>query len=120
MPPARGSPTTTTKVSPSRNGLRRPSLCAPIPTGGRGTAYDWHAVMVMFYRAPKGKLDANDRLFKLIASTIRPEPEWQKMEQRGYRRSVSKEAAGAGEAVGDNRAVSAPRRADHQRRRREQ
>jgi hypothetical protein len=51
----------------------------PIPTGGRGTAYDWHAVMAMFYRAPKGKLDANDRLFKLMASTIRPEPEWQKM-----------------------------------------
>ena len=35
--------------------------------------------MVMSYRAPKGKLDANDRLFKLIASTIRPEPDWQKM-----------------------------------------
>ena len=50
-----------------------------IPTGGRGAAYDWHAVMVTFYRAPKGKLDSNDRLFKLMASTIRPEPEWQKM-----------------------------------------
>jgi hypothetical protein len=50
-----------------------------IPTGGRGAAYDWHAVMATFYRAPKGKLDSNDRLFKLMASTIRPEPEWQKM-----------------------------------------
>ncbi|MDR3674030.1 MAG: cysteine rich repeat-containing protein [Acidobacteriota bacterium] len=50
-----------------------------VPTGGHGAAYDWHAVMAMFYRAPKGKLDANDRLFKLMASTIRPEPEWQKM-----------------------------------------
>jgi hypothetical protein len=47
------------------------------PVGGH-TAYDWHAVMVMDFRAPKGKLDSNDRLFKLIASTIRPEPEWQK------------------------------------------
>ena len=82
-----------------------------IPAGGHGAAYDWHAVMVMFYRAPKGKLDSNDRLFKLMASTIHPEPEWQKMEQRGYRRSVSKEAAGAGEAGGDNRGVSAARRA---------
>jgi hypothetical protein len=45
---------------------------------GRGAAYDWHAVNVMFFRTPKGQLDANDRLFKLIASTIRPEPEWQK------------------------------------------
>ena len=34
--------------------------------------------MVMVFRAPKGKLDSNDRLFKLIASTIHPEPEWQK------------------------------------------
>ena len=49
-----------------------------IPTGGRATAYDWHAIRVMYFRAPKGKLDANDRLFKLIASTIRPEPEWLK------------------------------------------
>jgi hypothetical protein len=47
------------------------------PVGGH-TAYDWHAVMVMDFRAPKGKLDSNDRLFKLMASTIHPEPEWQK------------------------------------------
>jgi hypothetical protein len=49
----------------------------PVPTG-RATAYDWHAIRVMFFRTPKGQLDANDKLFKLIASTIRPEPEWQK------------------------------------------
>jgi hypothetical protein len=49
-----------------------------IPIGPRGAAYDWHAVNVMWFRTPKGQLDANDRLFKLIASTIRPEPEWQK------------------------------------------
>jgi hypothetical protein len=30
----------------------------------------------MFFRAPKGRLDANDRLFKLTAATIHPEPEW--------------------------------------------
>jgi hypothetical protein len=44
-----------------------------IPTGG-GTAYDWDAIDSMVFRAPKGKLDANDKLFKLMASTIRPEP----------------------------------------------
>lgn len=49
-----------------------------IPMGPRGAAYDWHAVNVMSFRTPKGQLDANDRLFKLIATTIRPEPEWQK------------------------------------------
>ena len=49
-----------------------------IPMGTRGAAYDWHAVNVMWFRTPKGLLDANERLFKLIASTIRPEPDWQK------------------------------------------
>jgi hypothetical protein len=44
---------------------------------GRGVAYDWHAVNIMYLRTPKGQLDANDKLFKLIASTIHPEPEWQ-------------------------------------------
>ena len=48
-----------------------------MPGGGRGSAYDWHAVSVLFFRTPKGQLDANDKLFKLIASTIHPEPEWQ-------------------------------------------
>ncbi len=43
---------------------------------GRGVAYDWHAIDIMNFRAPKGQLDANDKLFKLIASTIRVEPEW--------------------------------------------
>lgn len=50
----------------------------PVPAS-RATAYDCHAIRVMFFRTPKGQLDANDKLFKLIASTIRPEPEWQKV-----------------------------------------
>jgi hypothetical protein len=49
-----------------------------IPMGARGAAYDWHAVNVMSFRTPKGQLDANDRLFKLIVTTIRVEPDWQK------------------------------------------
>lgn len=49
-----------------------------MPAGGRGAAYDWHAVNVLFFHAPKGKLDANDKLFKMIASSIHPEPEWQR------------------------------------------
>ena len=36
----------------------------------------------MSFRTPKGQLDANDRLFKLIATTIRPEPDWQKWSNR--------------------------------------
>jgi hypothetical protein len=43
---------------------------------GGGVAYDWHATNVMYLRTPKGKLDANDKLFKLIASTVHAEPDW--------------------------------------------
>ncbi len=49
-----------------------------MPGGGHGAAYDWHAVNLLFFRAPKGQLDANDKLFKMMASTIHPEAEWQK------------------------------------------
>ena len=45
---------------------------------GPGVAYDWHAMMVMVMHTPKGQLDANDKLFKLIAGTIHPEAEWLK------------------------------------------
>jgi hypothetical protein len=45
---------------------------------GRGSTYDWHAINVMVLRTPKGQLDANDKLFKLIAGTIHPDPEWLK------------------------------------------
>jgi hypothetical protein len=44
---------------------------------GRGALYDWHVTSVMVFRAPKGKLDDNDKLFKLIASTIHADPQWQ-------------------------------------------
>jgi hypothetical protein len=54
-----------------------------MPGGGRGAAYDWHAVNIMIFGTLKGKLDANEKLFKLIASTIHPEPEWLRM-SNGY------------------------------------
>jgi hypothetical protein len=44
--------------------------------GARGNVYDCHAVMLLALRAPKGTLDANDRLFRLIASTIHRESQW--------------------------------------------
>jgi hypothetical protein len=66
------------KGQPVEEWLTAEIIVRKIPMGPRGSAYDWHAVNVMWFRAPRGQLDANDRLFKLIASTIRPEPEWQK------------------------------------------
>jgi hypothetical protein len=66
------------KGQPAEGWLTAAIVVHTMPGGGRGAAYDWHAVNVMFFRTPKGKLDANEKLFKVIASTIRPEPEWQR------------------------------------------
>jgi hypothetical protein len=45
--------------------------------GGRGAMYDWHVILLMSFRAPQGKLDQNDKLFQLIASTLHADPQWQ-------------------------------------------
>jgi hypothetical protein len=44
---------------------------------GRGAFYDCHAIYVTALRAPQGQLDANDKLLKVMISSIRPEPKWQ-------------------------------------------
>jgi len=44
---------------------------------GRGAFYDSHALDFMAFRAPKGMLDANDKLFHVMLSSIRLEPKWQ-------------------------------------------
>jgi len=44
---------------------------------GRGAFYDCHAIDVMALRAPKGQLDANEKLFKVMISSVRPQPKWQ-------------------------------------------
>ncbi|HMD06554.1 MAG TPA: cysteine rich repeat-containing protein [Candidatus Acidoferrum sp.] len=44
---------------------------------GQGAFYDCHAIYVTALRAPQGQLDANDKLFKVMISSIRPEPKWQ-------------------------------------------
>jgi len=66
------------KGQPAEGWMAAAIVVHTMPGGGRGSAYDWHAVSVLFFRTPKGQLDANDKLFKLIASTIHPELEWQK------------------------------------------
>jgi Cysteine rich repeat len=43
---------------------------------GRGSFYDSHATSLVAFSAPKGKLDANDKLFQVIVSSIQPEPQW--------------------------------------------
>jgi len=66
------------KGQPEEGWMAAAIVVHTMPGNGHGAAYDWHAVNVLFFRTPKGQLDANDKLFKMIASTIRPEPEWQK------------------------------------------
>jgi hypothetical protein len=46
------------------------------PSGRGANNYDCHALLLLSLRAPKGQLDGNDKLFKLIAGTIRHEPQW--------------------------------------------
>jgi hypothetical protein len=65
------------KGSPVEEWVSAVIVVRALQSGG-GVAYDWHAIYVMSLRTPKGQLDANDKLFKLIASTIHPDPEWQK------------------------------------------
>jgi hypothetical protein len=45
------------------------------PTGARGAGYDWRLVNLMTFRAPKGQLDSDDKLFQMIASSVHPERE---------------------------------------------
>jgi len=44
---------------------------------GRGAFYDCHAIDVMALRAPKGQLEGNEKLFKVMISSVRSEPKWQ-------------------------------------------
>lgn len=44
---------------------------------GRGAFYDCHAIDIMALRVPQGQLDANDKLFRVMISSIRPEQKWQ-------------------------------------------
>jgi hypothetical protein len=47
-----------------------------ISQAGRGSFYDSHATSLVQFRAPKGKLDANETLFQVLVSSLQPEPQW--------------------------------------------
>ncbi len=63
---------------------------------GRGAFYDSHAVDFMAFRTPKGMLDANDKLFRVMLSSIQLEPKWQTysngMIAKFYKAEAQKEA----------------------------
>ncbi len=64
---------------------------------GRGFLYDIHAVGQMALGAPKGKLDGNDKLFKVVMSSIQPTPRYtaytNKWIANYYQIQATKEAA---------------------------
>ena len=52
------------------------AVVVDISPAGRGSFYDSHATSLVALTTPKGKLDSNDKLFKVIVSSIHPEPQW--------------------------------------------
>ncbi len=90
-----------------------PSAAAAQPTIGT-------LLWSCFTARPKGKLDSNDRLFKLMASTIHPEPEWQKLSNGIIAGLYQKKQEELAKQAAITRGVSAARGRHHQRRRREQ
>ena len=64
---------------------------------GRGFLYDIHAVGQVALGAPKGKLDGNDKLFKVVMSSIQPTPRYtaytNKWIANYYQIQANKEAA---------------------------
>jgi hypothetical protein len=49
-----------------------------VPVGGRGVSYDWHAEQITVFQAPKGQLDGYDKVYKVMATSIRLDPQFQK------------------------------------------
>jgi hypothetical protein len=52
------------------------AMVVNVSRAGGGSFYDSHATSLVALTAPKGKLDGNERLFKVMVSSIRPEPQW--------------------------------------------
>ena len=64
---------------------------------GQGFLYDLHAVGQVALGAPKGELDANDKLFKVVISSIQPLPRYTAFTNKWiasyYQTQANKEAA---------------------------
>jgi hypothetical protein len=47
------------------------------PGAGRGANYDWHAEQITVFQTPSGKLDGYDKLYRVMATSVRPDPKFQ-------------------------------------------
>jgi Cysteine rich repeat len=70
---------------------------------GRGSLFDLRAIDSMTFRAPKGQLDANDKLFQVMIASVHLTPEWAAFVNKtiaGYYQIQAKKEA----AIDQNRA----------------
>jgi hypothetical protein len=50
-----------------------------VPVGGRGVGYDWHAEQISVFQSPKGQLDGYDKVYRVMATSVRMDPQFQKV-----------------------------------------
>ena len=48
----------------------------PVPVGGRGMGYDWHVEQITVFQTPSGKLDGYDKVYRVMATSIRLDPQY--------------------------------------------
>jgi hypothetical protein len=48
-----------------------------VPVGGRGVGYDWHAEQTTVLQTPRGKIDGYDKLYRVMATSLRPDPQFE-------------------------------------------
>jgi hypothetical protein len=48
-----------------------------VAVGGRGAGYDWHVEQITAFVTPRGKLDGYDKLYRVMATSVRLDPQYQ-------------------------------------------
>jgi hypothetical protein len=48
-----------------------------VPVGGRGVGYDWHVEQTTVLQTPRGKIEAYDKLYRVMATSLRPDPQFE-------------------------------------------
>lgn len=68
--------TTSAKGAPVDEWWSAVVVVRTIPVGGRGTGYDWHVEQITAFQTPSGKLDGYDKLYRVMATSIRLDPQF--------------------------------------------
>jgi hypothetical protein len=71
--------TTSSKGDPIDEWWSAVIVVRSVPVGGRGVGYDWHAEQISVFQAPKGKLDGYDKVYRVMATSVRLDPQFQKV-----------------------------------------